>query len=30
MKTDFQPYTDFWKKFNAQASGGNPPDVFQN
>ncbi|MFB7370157.1 ABC transporter substrate-binding protein [Streptomyces sp. NPDC056222] len=30
VKTDFQPYTDFWKKFNTQASGGNPPDVFQN
>lgn len=30
MKTDFQPYLDFWKKFNTQASGGNPPDVFQN
>ncbi len=22
VKTDFQPYTDFWKKFNTQASGG--------
>ncbi|MFJ8544612.1 ABC transporter substrate-binding protein [Streptomyces sp. NPDC093586] len=30
VKTDFQQYTDFWKKFNTQASGGNPPDVFQN
>ncbi|WP_328772882.1 ABC transporter substrate-binding protein [Streptomyces sp. NBC_00286] len=30
VKTDFQPYLDFWKKFNTQASGGNPPDVFQN
>ncbi|MHC0432950.1 ABC transporter substrate-binding protein [Streptomyces sp. O3] len=30
VKTDFQPYPDFWKKFNTQASGGNPPDVFQN
>ncbi|MGW0944465.1 ABC transporter substrate-binding protein [Streptomyces sp. NPDC002623] len=30
VKTDFQPYGDFWKKFNTQASGGNPPDVFQN
>ncbi|MET7656706.1 MULTISPECIES: extracellular solute-binding protein [unclassified Streptomyces] len=30
VKTDFQPYVDFWKKFNTQASGGNPPDVFQN
>ncbi|NGN69025.1 extracellular solute-binding protein [Streptomyces sp. A7024] len=30
VKTDFQPYLDFWKKFNTQASGGNAPDVFQN
>ncbi|NGO13239.1 extracellular solute-binding protein [Streptomyces sp. HC44] len=30
VKTDFQQYLDFWKKFNTQASGGNPPDVFQN
>ncbi|GAB2325884.1 hypothetical protein STREPTOSP366_10900 [Streptomyces variabilis] len=30
VETDFQPYTDSWKKFNTQASGGNPPDVFQN
>jgi multiple sugar transport system substrate-binding protein len=30
VKTDFQAYPDFWKKFNTQASGGNPPDVFQN
>ncbi|MFH8607459.1 ABC transporter substrate-binding protein [Streptomyces sp. NPDC018029] len=30
IKTDFQPYLDFWKKFNTQAAGGNPPDVFQN
>ncbi|MCB8901960.1 MULTISPECIES: ABC transporter substrate-binding protein [unclassified Streptomyces] len=30
VKTDFQPYADFWKKFNTQASGGNAPDVFQN
>ncbi|MEV2250253.1 extracellular solute-binding protein [Streptomyces sp. NPDC050147] len=30
VETDFQPYLDFWKKFNTQASGGNPPDVFQN
>ncbi|MEU9556787.1 ABC transporter substrate-binding protein [Streptomyces fumanus] len=30
VKTDFQQYADFWKKFNTQASGGNPPDVFQN
>lgn len=30
IKPDFQPYEDFWKKFNTQASGGNAPDVFQN
>ncbi|GAA1362434.1 ABC transporter substrate-binding protein [Streptomyces beijiangensis] len=30
VKTDFQPYADFWTKFQTQASGGNPPDVFQN
>ncbi|MEV8568828.1 extracellular solute-binding protein [Streptomyces sp. NPDC051322] len=30
IKTDFQPYADFWTKFQTQASGGNPPDVFQN
>ncbi|WP_433544022.1 ABC transporter substrate-binding protein (plasmid) [Streptomyces sp. CA-294286] len=30
VKTDFQPYADFWKKFNTQAAGGNPPDVIQN
>ncbi|MDQ0841013.1 ABC transporter substrate-binding protein [Streptomyces sp. V1I6] len=30
VKTDFQQYGDFWKKFNTQAAGGNPPDVFQN
>ncbi|WP_030313995.1 ABC transporter substrate-binding protein [Streptomyces flavochromogenes] len=30
IKTDFQPYADFWKKFNTQASAGNAPDVFQN
>nr|WP_187283455.1 extracellular solute-binding protein [Streptomyces sp. t39] len=30
VKTDFQQYADFWKKFNTQAAGGNPPDVFQN
>ncbi|OEJ23811.1 ABC transporter substrate-binding protein [Streptomyces agglomeratus] len=30
VKTDFQPYLDFWKKFNTQAAGGNPPDVIQN
>ncbi|MEU1471400.1 extracellular solute-binding protein [Streptomyces sp. NPDC005761] len=30
VKTDFQQYPDFWKKFNTQAAGGNPPDVIQN
>ncbi|MET7643637.1 extracellular solute-binding protein [Streptomyces sp. NPDC005426] len=30
VKTDFQQYGDFWKKFNTQAAGGNPPDVIQN
>ena len=30
VKTDFQEYGDFWTKFNTQAAGGNPPDVFQN
>jgi multiple sugar transport system substrate-binding protein len=30
VKTDFQTYESFWEKFQTQASGGNPPDVFQN
>ncbi|MGP3982394.1 ABC transporter substrate-binding protein [Streptomyces sp. KR80] len=30
VKTDFQDYVAFWEKFQTQASGGNPPDVFQN
>ncbi|WP_346175306.1 sugar ABC transporter substrate-binding protein [Streptomyces cuspidosporus] len=30
VKTDFAEYADFWSKFNTQAAGGNPPDVFQN
>jgi multiple sugar transport system substrate-binding protein len=30
VKTDFQTYASFWEKFQAQAAGGNPPDVFQN
>jgi multiple sugar transport system substrate-binding protein len=30
VKTDFQDYEAFWEKFQTQASGGNPPDVFQN
>src|SRR4051812_33585500 len=29
-KTDFQDYPSFWEKFQTQAAGGNPPDVFQN
>jgi multiple sugar transport system substrate-binding protein len=30
VKTDFQEYADFWKKFATQAAGGGAPDVFQN
>ncbi|MER6525945.1 extracellular solute-binding protein [Streptomyces sp. NPDC001508] len=30
VKTDFQTYQSFWEKFQKQAVGGNPPDVFQN
>lgn len=30
VKTDFQTYASFWEKFQTQAAGGNPPDVFQN
>ncbi|MFF8907352.1 ABC transporter substrate-binding protein [Streptomyces olivaceoviridis] len=30
VKTDFQTYQSFWEKFQTQAAGGNPPDVFQN
>ncbi|MGW0823992.1 ABC transporter substrate-binding protein [Streptomyces sp. NPDC002845] len=30
IKTDFQDYVSFWEKFQTQAAGGNPPDVFQN
>lgn len=30
IKTDYAVYGDFWEKFNTQAAGGNPPDVFQN
>ncbi|WP_055617607.1 ABC transporter substrate-binding protein, partial [Streptomyces phaeochromogenes] len=30
VKTDFQDYVAFWEKFQTQAAGGNPPDVFQN
>ncbi|WP_030611177.1 extracellular solute-binding protein [Streptomyces sclerotialus] len=29
VKTDFQDYVAFWEKFQTQAAGGNPPDVFQ-
>ncbi|MEU3957541.1 substrate-binding domain-containing protein, partial [Streptomyces achromogenes] len=28
VKTDFQTYDSFWEKFQTQAAGGNPPDVF--
>ncbi|UXY32519.1 ABC transporter substrate-binding protein [Streptomyces sp. HUAS TT20] len=30
VKTDFQAYLSFWEKFQTQAAGGNPPNVFQN
>ncbi|EST21481.1 hypothetical protein M878_36985 [Streptomyces roseochromogenus subsp. oscitans DS 12.976] len=30
IRTDFQMYQSFWEKFQTQAAGGNPPDVFQN
>ncbi|GKQ40207.1 ABC transporter substrate-binding protein [Streptomyces sp. A012304] len=30
VKTDFQDYVAYWEKFQTQAAGGNPPDVFQN
>jgi multiple sugar transport system substrate-binding protein len=30
VRTDFQDYVVFWEKFQTQAAGGNPPDVFQN
>ncbi|MBG0856695.1 extracellular solute-binding protein [Streptomyces spinoverrucosus] len=30
VETDFQDYVAFWEKFQTQAAGGNPPDVFQN
>ncbi|MET8860122.1 extracellular solute-binding protein [Streptomyces sp. NPDC004579] len=30
VQTDFQDYAAFWEKFQTQAAGGNPPDVFQN
>ncbi|MEU2063503.1 extracellular solute-binding protein [Streptomyces sp. NPDC013455] len=30
VKTDFQTYQSFWEKFQTQAAGGNPPDVFQS
>ncbi|MFJ9040696.1 ABC transporter substrate-binding protein [Streptomyces sp. NPDC102406] len=30
IKPEFTDYESFWEKFQTQASGGNPPDVFQN
>ncbi len=30
IKPEFTDYQAFWEKFQTQASGGNPPDVFQN
>ena len=30
IKPEFTDYAAFWEKFQTQASGGNPPDVFQN
>ncbi|MEU0251700.1 hypothetical protein ABZ299_04075 [Streptomyces sp. NPDC006184] len=30
VKTYFQTYESFWKKCRTQATGGNPPDVFQS
>ncbi|MFE6890582.1 ABC transporter substrate-binding protein [Streptomyces sp. NPDC057694] len=30
IKPEFTDYEAFWEKFQTQASGGNPPDVFQN
>ncbi|WP_128378361.1 extracellular solute-binding protein [Streptomyces cavernae] len=30
IKPDFTDYVKFWEKFQTQAAGGNPPDVFQN
>ncbi|SER16093.1 carbohydrate ABC transporter substrate-binding protein, CUT1 family (TC 3.A.1.1.-) [Streptomyces sp. yr375] len=30
VQGDFQDYVAFWEKFQTQAAGGNPPDVFQN
>ncbi|MEU5113938.1 extracellular solute-binding protein [Streptomyces longwoodensis] len=30
VKPEFTDYEAFWEKFQTQASGGNPPDVFQN
>ncbi|WP_225837371.1 extracellular solute-binding protein [Streptomyces sp. NK08204] len=28
VKTDFQTYQSLWEKFQTQATGGNPTDVF--
>ncbi|MBO1331661.1 ABC transporter substrate-binding protein [Streptomyces sp. VRA16 Mangrove soil] len=30
IKAEFTDYASFWEKFQTQASGGNPPDVFQD
>ncbi|MFZ3571707.1 extracellular solute-binding protein [Streptomyces sp. BH097] len=30
IKPEFTDYQAFWEKFQTQASGGNPPDVFLN
>lgn len=30
IKPEFTDYAAYWEKFQTQASGGNPPDVFQN
>lgn len=30
VKADFQVYVSFREKFQTQAAGGNPPDVFRN
>jgi multiple sugar transport system substrate-binding protein len=30
IKPEFTDYEAFWERFRTQASGGNPPDVFQN
>ncbi|OAH14224.1 ABC transporter substrate-binding protein [Streptomyces jeddahensis] len=30
IQPEFTDYAAFWEKFQTQAAGGNPPDVFQN